>query len=43
MSIKLTNREGGRRVTPVLSESSMGSRSGRRERALGPARSFLGT
>ena len=43
VSIKLTKRDGGRRVTLVLSESSAGRRSGRRERASGPARSFPGT
>ena len=43
VSMRLTKREGGRRVTSVLSESSAGRRSGRRERASGPARSFPGT
>ena len=41
--MRLTKREGGRRVTSVLSESSAGRRSGRWDRASGPARSFLGT
>ena len=38
-----TNREGGRRVTPSLSRSEEGRRSGRRESASGPARSLPGT
>ena len=42
VSIRLTKREGGRRVTSALSESSMGRRPGRRERASEPARSFAG-
>ena len=43
VSIRLTKRDGGRRVMLVLSESFAGRRSGQRERALGPARSFPGT
>jgi hypothetical protein len=39
----LTNNEGGRRVTPSLSRLEVGRRSGRRERASGPAKSLPGT
>src|SRR6266576_2841094 len=42
-SMTLTKREGGRRVTPSFSSSCDGKRSGRRERASGPERSFPGT
>ena len=41
--MRLTKSDGGRRVTSVLSESSAGRRSCRRERASGLARSLLGT
>ena len=43
VSMMLTKREGGSKVTPSLSASSGGRRSGRRERASGPANSFPGT
>jgi len=43
VSMMRTKREGGSRVTPSLSRSDEGRRSGRRESASGPARSFLGT
>jgi len=38
-----TKRDGGSRVTPSLSRSEEGRRSGRQESASGPARSFPGT
>ena len=37
MSMRLTKREGGRRVTPSFSGVVEGSKSGRQERASGPA------
>ena len=43
VSMMRTKRDGGSRVTPSLSRLEGGRRSGRRESALGPARSFLGT
>ena len=36
--MRLTKRDGGRRVTPSFSSVVEGSRSGHRERALGPTR-----
>ena len=36
--MRLMKRDGGRRVTPSFSGIVEGSRSGRRERASGPAR-----
>ena len=42
-SMMLIKRDGGRRVTLLLSSSVWGRRSGRRERVSGPARSFPGT
>ena len=41
--MRLTKREGGRRVTPSFSEVAEGSKSGQRERASGPAGWDLGT
>ena len=38
VSMRLTKRDGGRRVTPLFSGVVKGSRSGCRERASGPAR-----
>ena len=38
VSMRLTKRDGGRRVTPSLSGVVEGSRSGRQERASGPVR-----
>ena len=43
VSIRLTKREGGSKVTPVLSSLSVGRRSGRRERVSGLASSLPGT
>ena len=43
VSMRLTNSDGGSKVTPSLSVSSDGRRSGRQERTSGLARSLPGT
>jgi len=43
VSMMWIKREGGSKVTPSLSESEEGMRSGRWERASGPASNFPGT
>jgi len=43
VSIIRTKSDGGSKVTPSLSRSEAGRRSGRRDKASGPASSFLGT
>jgi len=42
VSMMRTKRDGGSKVTPSLSRSEGGRRSGRQESASGPARSFPG-
>jgi len=42
VSIIWTKRDGGSKVTPSLSRSEVGRRSGRRDKASGPVSSFLG-
>ena len=43
VSMRLIKREGGSRVMPSLSMEDGGRRSGRQERASGPASNFPGT